>query len=63
MPPASAEALALALPAAERLVPALGHIGMIVGGKAPREVWEPLARWLLRPSRRPGFPKASRRAI
>ena len=48
VPPASAEALALALPAAERLVPPLGHIGMIVGSKAPGEVWQPLARWLLR---------------
>jgi polyhydroxyalkanoate synthase len=58
----SAEALALALPAAERLVPALGHIGMIVGGNAPREVWQPLAHWLLR-RLGPGFPKRRRRAI
>src|SRR6185437_4308257 len=41
VPPASAEALALALPAAERLVPPLGHIGMIVGRRAPDEVWQP----------------------
>jgi polyhydroxyalkanoate synthase len=62
VPPASAEALVLALPAAERLVPPLGHIGMIVGRKAPREVWQPLARWLLR-QLGAGFPKARRRAI
>jgi polyhydroxyalkanoate synthase subunit PhaC len=62
VPPASAEALALALPAAERLVPPLGHIGMIVGGKAPSQVWQPLARWLLR-QLGPGFQKGRRRAI
>ncbi len=44
VPPASAEALALALPAAERMAPPLGHIGMIVGAAAPREVWRPLPR-------------------
>ena len=48
VPPASAEALVRDLPAGERLVPSSGHIGMIVGGTAPAEVWRPLARWLLR---------------
>ena len=48
VPPASAAALADALPAAERLTPALGHIGMIVGREAPRQVWQPLAQWLRR---------------
>ena len=46
VPPASAEALAAALPrAAVRRVP-LGHIGMIVGGRARRSLWAPLATWL-----------------
>jgi poly[(R)-3-hydroxyalkanoate] polymerase subunit PhaC len=44
--PASAEALAASLPAAERLAPSLGHIGMIVGREAPSQVWRPLAQWL-----------------
>ena len=48
VPPASAAALADALPGAERLTPALGHIGMIVGREAPRQVWQPLAAWLRR---------------
>jgi polyhydroxyalkanoate synthase len=46
VPPASAAALADRLPEARRLTPPLGHIGMIVGGQAPTEVWEPLAAWL-----------------
>jgi polyhydroxyalkanoate synthase len=51
VPPASALALAAALPRASRLDPPLGHIGMIVGGHAMREVWQPLTRWLLDGSR------------
>jgi len=54
VPPASTEALAATLPAAERLSVRLGHIGMIVGSTAPREVWQPLARWL-RHHLRPGL--------
>jgi polyhydroxyalkanoate synthase subunit PhaC len=46
VPPASAEALAGLLPNVQRLSPSLGHIGMMVGGKAQSEVWEPLATWL-----------------
>ena len=60
VPPASAEALAQALPNAERLAPSLGHIGMIVGSAAPREVWQPLAAWLKR-KLGTGFPKRGRR--
>jgi len=41
-----AEALARLLPNATRLSPPLGHIGMMVGGKAAEAVWQPLARWL-----------------
>jgi polyhydroxyalkanoate synthase subunit PhaC len=51
VPPASALALAAALPRARRLDPPLGHIGMIVGGHAMRDVWQPLTRWLLDGSR------------
>jgi polyhydroxyalkanoate synthase len=54
VPPASAEAVLAALPAAERLGPSSGHIGMIVGRTAPTEVWQPLTRWLLGHLRRPG---------
>jgi len=46
VPPASARALAQRLPGSETLSPALGHIGMIVGGRARTEVWTPLAGWL-----------------
>jgi polyhydroxyalkanoate synthase len=51
VPPASARVLATVLPNASRLDPPLGHIGMIVGRHAEREVWQPLARWLLDGSR------------
>jgi polyhydroxyalkanoate synthase len=46
VPPASAVALAAALPQASRLEPPLGHIGMIVGRQAENSVWGPLAGWL-----------------
>lgn len=48
VPPSSAEALAAALPRAERLQPAAGHIGMVVGGGAVEQLYRPLADWLLR---------------
>jgi len=48
VPPASAAALADALPLATRLDPPLGHIGMIVGRQAEALMWRPLAAWLLR---------------
>jgi polyhydroxyalkanoate synthase len=48
VPPASAAALAAALPDAESLAPALGHIGMMVARNAPDAVWRPLAAWLAR---------------
>jgi len=48
VPPASAAALAAALPHAESLAPALGHIGMMVARNAPDAVWRPLAAWLAR---------------
>ena len=48
VPPASAEALAAALPRAEALRPAAGHIGMIVGGAAIERLYQPLIAWLSR---------------
>jgi polyhydroxyalkanoate synthase len=35
----------------ERLDLSLGHVGMIVGGRAKPLLWEPLARWLSQPQR------------
>ncbi|WP_455372045.1 alpha/beta fold hydrolase [Limibacillus halophilus] len=46
VPPASARALAEALPDCEIVQPALGHIGMVVAGRGQELVWEPLAAWL-----------------
>jgi polyhydroxyalkanoate synthase len=46
VPPASAAALAAALPGAETLTPSVGHIGMVVSARAQGQVWRPLARWL-----------------
>lgn len=47
VPPASAVALAARLPQATVLRPPLGHIGMMVGGRAEADVWHPLRDWLL----------------
>ena len=46
VPPASAMALTDAIPGAETLTPAAGHIGMMVGGQALKRLWEPVADWL-----------------
>lgn len=37
--------------AGERLELALGHVGMVVGGRAREALWEPLERWLSRVGR------------
>ncbi|HEX8192120.1 MAG TPA: alpha/beta hydrolase, partial [Allosphingosinicella sp.] len=37
-----------AAPAGERLDLALGHVGMVVGGRARHALWEPLSGWLSR---------------
>jgi polyhydroxyalkanoate synthase len=37
-----------AIPAGERIELALGHVGMVVGGRARGALWEPLAAWLSR---------------
>jgi polyhydroxyalkanoate synthase subunit PhaC len=46
VPPASAAALAESLPDATVLRPRGGHIAMIVGAAAERDLWRPLAAWL-----------------
>lgn len=46
VPPASAKALAAAIPGAETLTPPAGHVGMVVSARAERQVWTPLAHWL-----------------
>lgn len=48
VPPASAAALAAAIPGAERWDPPLGHIGMVVSGGAEAKLWRPLRDWLVR---------------
>lgn len=46
VPPTSAEPLAAALPGAEVLRPAAGHIGMVAGRNADAALWRPLGDWL-----------------
>ena len=46
VPPASAAALADAVPGAERLSPPVGHIGMVVSAQAENAVWRPLLTWI-----------------
>ena len=46
VPPASALALAEALPNVTRLTPPAGHIGMVVGRRARDGLLKPLASWL-----------------
>ena len=46
VPPASAGALAAAIPGAVVHRVAAGHIGMVVGGRARDGMWRPLADWL-----------------
>ncbi len=46
VPPKSALSLAHAIPGAKLVTTGLGHIGMVVGARAPAEVWAPLAAWL-----------------
>jgi polyhydroxyalkanoate synthase len=44
--PASARALGAAIPGADMIEPPSGHIGMVVGNRAPQGLWEPLEQWL-----------------
>jgi polyhydroxyalkanoate synthase len=46
VPPASASALAAALPGPTIIEPRAGHIGMMVGSRAEAALWEPLGAWL-----------------
>ena len=46
VPPASSSALAEAIPGAERLAPAAGHIGMVVSARAETALWQPLLTWI-----------------
>jgi polyhydroxyalkanoate synthase len=46
VPSASAKALIKTLPHANTLTPNMGHIGMIMGTRAPQEVWCPIMRWM-----------------
>ena len=46
VPPASATALADAIPCAERLCPEAGHIGMVVSARAEPTVWRSLLTWI-----------------
>ncbi len=50
VPPESGMALARAIDGTEVQCPPLGHIGMVVSGRAKGQVWEPLADWILRQS-------------
>ncbi len=65
VPPPSAEPLARLISGAERLQPALGHIGMMVGGRAESGAWRPLAAWLRRvmpdDAKRPAKPRRAAR--
>lgn len=46
VPPASAFALARALPRSAVLRAPAGHIGMMTAGKAEQEVWRPIGAWI-----------------
>ena len=46
VPPESARALTANMPNATNLVLPLGHIGMVVAGKAPEMVWKPFRDWV-----------------
>ena len=46
VPPPSALALGHGIPGAEIRQPALGHIGMVAGGRAPKALWKPLLTWI-----------------
>lgn len=46
VPPGSSRALTRRLRQVEELVPSAGHIGMMVGRSAARDVWQPLVSWM-----------------
>lgn len=53
VPPGSAAALAAALPGCEVRTVALGHVGLIVGQAAVREVYGPVFRWMRKVAEQP----------
>jgi polyhydroxyalkanoate synthase len=48
VPPASAEPLSTQIPDGYILTPDCGHISMMVGARAKKEVWEPMKNWVLK---------------
>jgi polyhydroxyalkanoate synthase len=46
VPPGSARALTRRFRQIDEMVPNAGHIGMMVGRSAARDVWEPVAAWM-----------------
>jgi len=48
VPPGSARALSRRFRQVDEILPNAGHIGMMVGRSAAREVWEPVAAWMRR---------------
>lgn len=46
VPKESSLAMAQLLPRANVLEPSSGHIGMMTGGRAEEQVWQPVARWI-----------------
>jgi polyhydroxyalkanoate synthase len=46
VPPSSSQPLIDLMPHCKGLFIDVGHVGMIVGKKAPKEVWEPLTQWI-----------------
>jgi poly(3-hydroxyalkanoate) synthetase len=46
VPPASALPLGQLIAGARILEPAAGHVGMVAGSRAERELWRPLASWV-----------------
>jgi polyhydroxyalkanoate synthase len=61
VPPASARALAEAIPGARAIVAPSGHIGMVVGRRAEAGLWQPLHDWLLAQAGRPARKRVRRR--
>lgn len=47
VPPASAKPLSKQIKNADILIPDCGHISMMVGSRAEKEVWKPMKKWIL----------------
>ncbi|MEJ1976837.1 MAG: alpha/beta fold hydrolase [Acetobacteraceae bacterium] len=46
VPPESAQPLAELIPGAAHIQPKAGHVGMVAGGRAESQLWQPLLDWL-----------------